>query len=724
MRGFFHRKRMISMKASIMHSMVRMSLLFVLLWAIGLLTQPSAVQAQPASACDDPANPIVAENCQAGSGDWVIRQPLGDIAGYAYPPSINLGETVTLFVDTSAERYRIEIYRLGYYGGLGGRLVHTVDDLSGEAQPDCQQEAQTGLLSCSNWNVSYELSVPPEWVSGVYWAKLVRPDTGGESYALFVVRDDERDAPILYQQSLFTFHAYNNYGGKSLYTVNSTGCPTVATTPRAVAVSLQRPYSLDQITIGRSFNHVLHVEFPVFRWLEQQGYDLSYTTNLDVHRAGTEAAPNELLDHQVFLSVGHDEYWTHEMRDAVEAARDQGVNLGFFSSNVSYWRVRLEADPWTGEPDSVVITYKTTENGVNDPSGDLTSTFRDPERTAEPENSLVGIQYIGDNDSLYFPLRVTAEQARDPLYRHTALQTMPENTYIQIGEDILGWEWDAVTDNGNTPPGLEVLAASPVYGLRLLDAGNFEAGTSQPSTAHLTRYTAESGALVMAFGTNQWGWGLGARGMEPTEPDALIQQITVNALADMGVQPASPTADVVLDGEDRIVPVAEERFLRLDEQPTPDISHVQIRPLSGDILLTGRAVTVQWWTELPSQGQLWLGEEAGHTIEPLYTNTSYERFHQVTLGALVPTHTYYLKILAVAENGQLAESAEQSFTTPGNLPFQVARQVSRAGQSYSCWSRENPAGGALVIAVPLLLLVGLGIGLLRLLRRRRSESSN
>lgn len=711
-----------SANAAALKKSVCSSVCVLVLYAIGLLIQGGGVQAQQVSMCSDPANPIVAENCREGSGDWVIRQPSAHIAGYAYPPSINLGESVDLFVDTTAERYRIEIYRLGYYGGLGGRLVHTADDLVGEAQPDCQEDTTTGLLSCSNWNRSYTLEVPSDWVSGVYWAKLIHTDAGGESYALFIVRDDERDTAILYQQSLFTFHAYNNYGGKSLYTVNSVGCPTVATTPRAVAVSLHRPYSLDQITIGRSFNHVLHVEFPVFRWLEQQGYDLSYTTNLDIHHAGTNPAQSELLNHQVFLSVGHDEYWTHEMRDAVEAARDQGVNLAFLSSNVSYWRVRLEADPWTGEPDSVIITYKTTENGVNDPSGDLTSTYRDPERTGEPENSMVGIQYIGDNDSLYFPLRVSAEQARDPIYRHTALQTMPENTYIQIGKDIIGWEWDAVTDNGNTPPDLEILAESPVYGLRLLDAGNFEAGTSQPSTTHLSRYNTENGATVVAFGTNQWGWGLGARSMEPNQPDPLIQQITVNMLADLGAQPASPVAEVVLDGEDRVIPVAEERFLALENQLAPVISHVQITPLSGDILLTGRAVMVQWWTDVPSRGQIWLGEETTHIIEPVHTDHGYKRFHQVTLASFVPTHTYYLKILAVAENGQIAESAEQSFTTPGNLPFQAARLISRSGQSFSCWSQQNPSGALLVIMIPLLIFIGMGIGLLRLLRRDRPGS--
>ena len=62
------------------------------------------------------------------------------------------------------------------------------------------------------------------------------------------------------------------------------------------------------------------------RWLERNGYDVSYTTGVDTDRRGSE-----LLEHHVFLSVGHDEYWSGDQRANVEAARDAGVNLAFFS---------------------------------------------------------------------------------------------------------------------------------------------------------------------------------------------------------------------------------------------------------------------------------------------------------------------------------------------------------------------------------------------------------
>lgn len=677
-------------------------------------TLPLTTPQQSADPCADPLNPIVKENCLTGSADWIIRKPLDDIEGYAYPPSVNSGEALDLFINTSASQYNIDIYRSGYYGGLGGRLITSIPDVKGQKQPACHHDLNTGLTSCGNWDSSYHLSIPPEWVSGVYIAKLTRPDTGGESYALFVVRDDERHAPILFQQSLFTFHAYNNFGGKSLYTVNSTGCDTDTTTARAAKVSLLRPYSAEQIKLGGSFNHYPHVEYPFVYWLEQQGYDLSYTTNLDTHRAGLPGAANEILNHQVFVSAGHDEYWTYEMRDAVTAARDAGVNLIFFSSNVSYWRVRLETDPWNGLPDTVVANYKTTENGPNDPSGDLTSTFRDPERTNRPENSMIGIEYVGDNDQMFFPLRVTAEEAQDRVYRHTALQTMPAGTVIYISSEVLGWEWDAVVDNGVGPENLDILASSPVYGLRLLDAGNFEQGTSQHSVVNVTRYTASSGAVVYAFGTNQWGWSLGTREIEVRPADPLIQQITYNVFADLGVQPATPVDGIVLDGEDRLIPVDSSRFLPVDQLEAPTISSIHVNIPMGDILAQGRMVQLQWWTDTPSMGQVWLGEEEGHVIDPVWFDSDYTRFHSATLVNLRPNTTYYYKIVAVDQNWQITDTQEQQFHTAGNFPAQAARTLMLKMQAAQCWQQRHPqtarlGAGTVFIAV----LVAAGAGLFR-----------
>jgi hypothetical protein len=402
--------------------------------------------------CAAPANPIVAENCRPGTTDWQITRTYGDIAGFASRASAAAGDTVDIYVDSHARQYDLAIYRSGYYGGLGGRLMLARPALPGTAQPACRNDPASGLVSCSNWSVSYSLQVPADWVSGVYIVKLTRLDTGGQSYLPLVVRDDTRHAAILFQLSVTTYQAYNNYGGKSVYSsLCSNYCTTVTGTPRAVKVSFDRPYALPAPFLNSTY---FWVDFPMVSWLESQGYDVSYATDLDTDLSGQAGGQNRLLDHRLFLVVGHDEYWSQGMRQAITAARDAGVSLGFFSSNVSYWRVRFEPDPWTGQAGRVMVTYKTTESGPPDPSGTPTSTWRDPAGANDPENALIGMQYIGDNDNHSFPLRVTAAMGKDRLYRHTGLDTLPDGTYVDLGQRLVGWEWDAVVDNGHTPAGL------------------------------------------------------------------------------------------------------------------------------------------------------------------------------------------------------------------------------------------------------------------------------
>jgi len=656
------------------------------------------------SNCAAPANPIVAENCQVGTNDWVVRQRKGDIEGFVSPVSAKNGDSVSLFVKTSAATFDVGIYRSGYYGGAGGRLITSVEAIRSTPQPACQSDIHTGLVSCGNWTSSYSLVIPDNWTTGVYIFKLTRQDTGGESYALLTVRDDARKAAVLFQQSLFTYHAYTSYDGKSLYQFNSSGCPTTTDTKRAAKVSLLRPYSGSMPVNVNGDNSYFQVEYPLVRWLEAQGYDVSYATTLDTHQAGKANAVNTLLGHKIFLSVGHDEYWTQEMRDAVTAARDAGVHIGVFSSNTSYWRVRLEADPWTGEPDSVIVNYKTTESGPPDPSGHATGTWRDPTGVNNPENGLLGVQYIGDNDSFYFPLRVTADAAKDRIYRHTGLQQMPPDTYLNIGEDIIGWEWDGVVDNGRTPTGLKILAASPVFGMLLQDAGNFLNGNMGIASTNVTRYTTPGGAIVFVTGTNQWSWGLGARSIELRKIEPYIAQITYNILADMGVQPATPSDSLILDGQDRELPLDQTALHRANES-SPLIANIQAK-------VEGKNITISWDTDVETIGQVWIGTTSEKLIYP-YKPDPYRVFsrqHRFARGFVEGT-TYYFKIAVMGKNGQLGVSPEQSIRTQDPSILSGIRYKLNLGENTRlarCWAQRNSpiALGALVAGVFVLMLVG------------------
>src|SRR5207302_1845858 len=105
--------------------------------------------------------------------------------------------------DTTLALYHIDIYRMGYYGGMGARKVTTIPSSSTlrQNQPGPVTDLTTGLMDYGNWAVSASWAVPANATSGIYFAKLVREDTGGASHIFFVVRDDTGGSDLLYQAS-------------------------------------------------------------------------------------------------------------------------------------------------------------------------------------------------------------------------------------------------------------------------------------------------------------------------------------------------------------------------------------------------------------------------------------------------------------------------------------------------------------------------------------------
>ena len=203
--------------------------------------------------------------------------------------------------------------------------------LRGVDQPLPTPDPTYFMVEC-RWTKSFILTTsnrsdPTDWVSGVYVAKITA-SSGKDRYIIFVVRDDNRASSLVYQQSVNTYQAYNSWGGEPLF----------SSSPRAVKVSFNRPYFQ-----GGGTGHFLSYEFDMVAFLEREGYDVSYTTDVDTHERG-----NLLIHHKGFLSVGHDEYWSRRMRRNVAAARNAGVGLGFFSANTMYWQIRYEPSPITG----------------------------------------------------------------------------------------------------------------------------------------------------------------------------------------------------------------------------------------------------------------------------------------------------------------------------------------------------------------------------------------
>lgn len=484
-------------------------------------------------------NAIVLENQKPGTTAWKItNQATTEIAGYASATSVNKGGALPIKISLAQRgNYTLDVYRLGYYGGAGGRLITSSGTRFGFNQPIPRAERGTLLIQC-NWQTSFTVRTGADWTSGLYIAKLTDQRTGKQSQVWFVVRDDNSTSDILFQSSFTSFLAYNNFGGRSLYGFGN------ADGQRAFKVSFDRPFA--QTTLAAptpnstgEFNNLLRWEYNMVRWLESQGYDISYVTGVDIH----SSTPARLRQHKLFLSVGHDEYWSLEQRNTIEQARDTGLNLCFFSANTAYWRVRFENSN-TGVPNRVMVCYKDDwpqdPVAANNPAA-ATNKFRSPQIN-RPENALLGVMYVADKDEVYGGYDFVISNSADPYYANTGLQNgdrLPR---------LVGFEWDAVINNGLSPNGLVVLSQSPFPAdqlpLSATDA-DLPAGTD-PLIANAVRYTAASGAKVFATGSIQWMWGLDSADVQSPREDPRAKQIAVNVLADMGARPLTPTGNVVV----------------------------------------------------------------------------------------------------------------------------------------------------------------------------------
>lgn len=508
-------------------------------------------------------NKIALENMKEGNpiSEWGINgDGDGNIQGFATEISTNVGGTVDFKIATDSTHYRIDIYRLGYYGGDGARKVGSIEQslTTAQLQPHPIVDMSLGLIDCGNWSVSASWEIPDDAVSGVYIAKLVRLDgTQGQSHIPFVVRDDSSTSDIVFQTSDTTWQAYNAWGGASLYygQVPVDPADMVGYMPpncscgltaigRASAVSYNRPIITNTSPIGGTHDFIFGAEHSAIRWLEQNGYDVSYISGVDVSRNGTQ-----LLNHDAFLSVGHDEYWSAEQRAAVEAARDSGVNLAFWGGNDIYWKVRWETSiDGNGTPYRTMVCYKETWGTSTDPSDIGTGTWRDPRYAdpgQEPENALIGTMFTVDSyrqDTISVPYDFSNLR----FWRNTDVANLQPGQTYELPKNLLGYEWNSDVENGFRPAGLVNLSLSNVsVDTYLRDYGT----TVGPAdvTHSLTMYRAESGALVFSAGTVFWSWGLDAAHEGAATPtDRNVQQAMVNMFADMGIQPSTLVSSLAL----------------------------------------------------------------------------------------------------------------------------------------------------------------------------------
>jgi hypothetical protein len=496
-------------------------------------------------------NPTWVENQNVGTLNWQIALPgysrAGDsslqIRGYASDASINQGEKITFYITVNPvpQTYSLDVYRVGWYGGNGGQLKLHVGGLTGVSQPPPSYDSTTGLIACP-WTASYTLDTSQPtldttgWTSGVYLALLTNA-SNYQSYIVFVIRDDARKADILYQQSAATYQAYNNFPddgktGKSLYDDGSYGQKTALGTQRAVKVSFDRPYTYPDHT---GAGELLHFEIYYIRWIERNGYDVSYSTDVDTHTNGAR-----ILNYKAFAVVGHDEYWSQQMYDAAYAARDGGTSLAFFGSNSIFTQIRFEPSTLNGAPNRVITCYKDASlDPYNNPTNPLynpaltTIDWRDLNR---PEQQLVGVMYTS---------WMSADNAGDPYVVANSQTANGQLVYGGTGlsdgssvPGVLGYEFDKQFTTYPTPlANTDPVSKSSVVSYSLLSRSPFTDAHNVSDYANSSIYQVSSGAWVFATGSMEWNWGLDGY-LAPSSintfaqpaPSVALQATTTNVL--------------------------------------------------------------------------------------------------------------------------------------------------------------------------------------------------
>ena len=450
-----------------------------------------------------PSATILEENAKPGTPDWSVPQDPAvwdKIRGFTDKVSAQHGDAVGLYVSTGARSFRVEALRMGFYRGVGARLVWTSHDVPGGVQPEARIDPLTGMRDAP-WTPSVSITVGDDWTPGIYMLKLVSAD-GGASLVPLIIRDDTSHATFLVQSSVTTWQAYNGWGGANLYTG-----PKFLTDTRSRVVSFDRPY--DGTGSGEYFGR----EDLLVNQLEATGLDVTYTTDIDTH-----AQPALLANHKVFISGSHDEYWSKEMRDGVEAARDRGVNLVFLGANAAFRRIRLESSE-LGAYRHEVNYRVATEDPLNtiDPSR-VTTSWRDSP-SPRPESSMIGDFYECNPVSA----DMVIGEASSWVFAGTGLKDGDKLA------KLVGNEYDRVTPERPTPTNIEVLAHSPVVcrGVK--------------SFSDVTYYTAPSGAGVFATGTFQMEAHMGPPCADDkiTGVDCQVRKLMTNVLAAFGQGPAA-----------------------------------------------------------------------------------------------------------------------------------------------------------------------------------------
>lgn len=460
---------------------------------------------------------VVKENEHEGTTDWLVHgTPPGGVEGYLSQVSAKAGDSLTLFVNSSARRLDVQVYRMGWYQGKGARLVADLGSAPARVQKAPELTPGVNMTEC-HWSKTMTIDVEKDWPTGYYLVK-VGTDRGWSQWVPLIVRDDASSSRILVQASVTTWLAYSLWGGYSLYYGVAPGGQSYDT--RARVVSFDKPYAPGWEDGSADF---FGNEYPLVALVERLGLDVSYWSDVDLH-----SRPQLLSRHNCLVSLGHDEYWSSAMRFGTEEAVRKGLNLAVLGANACYRHIRFEGSP-LGD-DRRVVCYK---DGSEDPlygknNAEVTSNWNEPP-DPRPENALLGVMYqaYGGSGDL-----VVADSSHF-VFADTGLQ---DGSRIA---DVLGSEFDRYVPGPPTPAGVQILCHSPTDSVL------------GPLESDMSYYTVPGGGGVFDSGTASFVDRLWANrpGVLPIPfaPTAVpgcteyVTKMTSNLLAAFSHGPASKT---------------------------------------------------------------------------------------------------------------------------------------------------------------------------------------
>ena len=385
----------------------------------GSLTAPSAnAQACPPLSIDW----VALENSKPGSKEWSSGIPMrfsadfsrrknaDRIEGYFDLTSLRCGESTQITL-VGSDQATVEIYRMGYYGGVGARLVEK-------------------KKIASDW----KFTAGDKYLPGQYLFKL-KAFNRTSTFVPLVISNPSAPSEITFISSVLTWQSYNQWGGYSLYKG-----PDGKRETRSSDVSFLRPYD------GDGSGQFQYMEFPIVKAAEKLGLSVNYATDFDL-----DSKADLLVNSKAIVFGGHSEYWTTNMRDAVESAVDRGVNLIVFGGNTAYNRIDI--------------------NNFE------ISNIKEWRSLDRPEIDLLGSQYF----VLNYKRDLVIETQQWPF------NNLPKGSIIK---GVFGYEADTpITFNG---PPVETIARSAIL------------PTEKSIPAMATYYTRPSGAGILNMATNGW----------------------------------------------------------------------------------------------------------------------------------------------------------------------------------------------------------------------------